>query len=255
MDHAKAKEQLRVLLSEAKEIFNDEMIKVVPAEAKKAGLATLSPKANISTAQRYHIWFSKILPFMRQLGPDRFSEFTRLYEPDPKRKDAGWLRYTLQDYMRGTTNLNFESISAFASLFQQQIMIAEAVYLTADQRLADLELMVRAELFQHELDAAEEFLKKGHLRAAGALSGVTLESHLGKVCSDRNIEIKKKAATIADYNDLLKQHSVVDVPVWRHLQRLADIRNLCVHAKERDPTRDEIVDLISGTRKALVEIA
>lgn len=98
------------------------------------------------------------------------------------------------------------------------------------------------------------FLKRGHLRAAGALSGVTLESHLRKVCSDRKIDIKK-TATRADYNDLLKQHSVVDIPVWRHLQRLADIRNLCVHAKERDPTREEIVDLISGTRKALVEIS
>src|SRR5208282_6693226 len=158
------------------------------------------------------------------------------------------------DYMRGTANANFEPINAFASFFQQQIMIVEAVYLTADQRLADLELMVRAELFRHESDAAEEFLKRGHLRAAGALSGVTLESHLRKICSDRNIEVKKKTATIADYNDLLKEHSVVDIPVWRHLQRLADIRNLCVHAKERDPTRDEIVDLISGTRKALVEI-
>ena len=230
------------------------MIKVIPERAKKAERGTLSPKANVSTAQRYHVWYSKILPFMRQLGPDRFSEFVRLYEPDPKRKDAGWLRYTLQDYMRGTTSLNFEPINAFASLFKQQIMIVEAVYLTAEQRLTDLELMVRAELFRHELDAAEEFLKKGHLRAAGALSGVTLESHLQRVCADRKIEVKKKTATIADYNDLLKQHSVIDLPVWRHLQRLADIRNLCVHAKERDPTRDEIVDLISGTRKALVEI-
>ena len=200
------------------------MIKVMPEEAKKAGLVTLSSKANVSTPQRYHIWYSKVLPFMRQLGPDRFSEFTKLYEPDPKRKDVGWLHYTLQDYVRGTASSNFEPINAFASLFQQQIMIAEAVYLTADQRLADFELMVRAELFRHELDAAEEFLKRGHLRAAGALSGVTLKSHLRKVCSDRNIEIKKKSATIADYNDLLKEHSVVDIPVWRHLQRLADIR-------------------------------
>lgn len=171
MDHAKAKEQLHLLLNEAKDIFNDEIIKVLPAEAKKAGLAALSPAANTSTPQRYHTWYSKILPFMRQLGPDRFSEFTRLYEPDPKRKDAGWLRYTLQDYMRGTMNAHFEPITAFSSLFQQQIMIVEAVYLTADQRLVDLELMVRAELFRHELDAADEFLKEGTSESSWRLIG------------------------------------------------------------------------------------
>jgi hypothetical protein len=254
MDHEKAKADLRTLLAEAKNIFQDEMIKVLPTQAKKAGMDTLSAGANISTAQRYHIWYSKILPFIRYLGPDRLREFVSLYELDPKRKGADWLHYTLQDYIRGTMNENFEPISAFASLFQQQIMIVEAIYLTADQRLSDLEQVIRADVFHHEIDAAENLLKNKHLRAAGALSGVTLEFHLRKVCEERKIEIKKKTATISDYNDLLKANSVIDVPVWRQLQRLGDIRNLCVHAKEREPTRDEVVDLISGTRKALAEI-
>ena len=134
MDFGKAKEDLRLLLEEAKDIFNDEMIKQVPTQAMKAGLEKLSEVAKISTPQQYHTWYSRILPFMRQLGPDRFPEFVGLYEPDPKRKNADWLHYTLQDYMRGTTHSSFDRVSAFSSLFQQQIMIVEAVYWTADQR-------------------------------------------------------------------------------------------------------------------------
>jgi hypothetical protein len=49
MDHAKAKEHLHLLLNEAKDIFKDEMIKVLPEQAKNAGLGTLSAKANVST--------------------------------------------------------------------------------------------------------------------------------------------------------------------------------------------------------------
>lgn len=161
MDFGKAKEDLRLLLEEAKDIFNDEMIKQVPTQAMKAGLEKLSEVAKISTPQQYHTWYSRILPFMRQLGPDRFPEFVGLYEPDPKRKNADWLHYTLQDYMRSTTHSSFDRVSAFSSLFQQQIMIVEAVYWTADQQLNDLELIVRADLFRQELDAAEELLKKG----------------------------------------------------------------------------------------------
>ena len=52
-------------------------------------------------------------------------------------------------------------------------------------------------------------------------------------------------------NDTLKNATVIDVPVWRNLQRLADIRNLCSHAKDREPTRDEVEELISGAQKVI----
>ncbi len=55
-----------------------------------------------------------------------------------------------------------------------------------------IEARVRADLFRHELDAAEELLKKGHLRAAGALSGVTLEFHLQKIMCCSKHRAKKE---------------------------------------------------------------
>ena len=42
---------------------------------------------------------------------------------------------------------------------------------------------------------------------------------------------------------------VLDIPSWRQIQRLGDIRNLCVHKKERDPTNDEVEELINGVEK------
>jgi hypothetical protein len=41
----------------------------------------------------------------------------------------------------------------------------------------------------------------------------------------------------------------LDVPTWRQIQRLGGIRNLCDHNKEREPTKDEVIELIGGVDK------
>jgi hypothetical protein len=63
------------------------------------------------------------------------------------------------------------------------------------------------------------------------------------------VTTRKAHPTISDFTDLLKTASVLDVPSWRQLQRLGDIRNLCDHNKQREPTKDEVVELIDGTEK------
>ena len=73
-----------------------------------------------------------------------------------------------------------------------------------------------------------------------------LEGHLQRVTQNHNITIRKKTPTIADLNDPLKNAGVYDNPTWRKIQLLADIRNLCSHKKSREPTDDEVVELISG---------
>jgi len=87
------------------------------------------------------------------------------------------------------------------------------------------------------------------LRAAGALAGVTLESHLSRISINHNVKVSKKNPTISDLNDELKNNGIYDVPDWRFIQRLGDIRNLCVHSKDRDPTKDEVDELIKGVQK------
>lgn len=61
--------------------------------------------------------------------------------------------------------------------------------------------------------------------------------------------IKKKEPTINDFNDALKNAVVIDIPGMRQIQRLADIRNLCEHNKHREPTKDEVIELVDGAEK------
>jgi hypothetical protein len=115
--------------------------------------------------------------------------------------------------------------------------------------LFDIAQLVRADLFDSELDAARELTKHGFLRPAGAIAGVVIEKHLAQVCVNHGVPIKKKDPAINDFNEALKNASVVDIPAMRQIQRLADIRNLCDHNKHREPTKDEVIELVDGAEK------
>lgn len=61
------------------------------------------------------------------------------------------------------------------------------------------------------------------------------------------IKIGKINPTISDLNNPLKKEGIYDLPTWRQIQVLGDIRNLCVHNKEREPTEVEVKKLIQET--------
>ena len=80
------------------------------------------------------------------------------------------------------------------------------------------------------------------------MAGVVLERHLKSVLKNHGLKTTNKAQ-IGNLNDALKGASVFDNPRWREVQRLADIRNLCGHDGERQPTTEEVWELIAGTEK------
>lgn len=81
------------------------------------------------------------------------------------------------------------------------------------------------------------------------MCGVILEKHLSEVCTKHTISLRKKSPTINDYNEELKNAGVIDLPTWRHIQLLGDLRNLCCHDKKSEPTKDQAKDLLDGTTK------
>ena len=115
--------------------------------------------------------------------------------------------------------------------------------------LFDIRQLVQADLFDSELDAAKELARNNFTRASGALAGVVLERHLKQVCDNHGIKVTKKTPAVSDLNNALKDGDVIDVPQWRFIQHLADIRNLCDHSKETDPTAAQVDDLVAGVMK------
>jgi hypothetical protein len=204
----------------------------------------------------YQKWYTDSHSVLNQLLPDRLEEFAHLYRPDPKRKRIDGATYRIQDWLTGSRSAKntfsekyFNDFSIVRMQFKTQLEILESVQSRFESSLHDMAQILRADLFDSELDSARELAKNGFLRGAGAIAGVVLEKHLGQVCQNHNVPTKKQHPTISDFNDLLKNASVIDVPVWRQIQRLGDIRNLCDHNKHREPTKEEVSELVEGVEK------
>lgn len=196
----------------------------------------------------YQSWYSEAKSLIRQLLPDRLSDFVGHYEAPKGRKTLDYATYRIQDCLLGLASGTVSQDGAIMH-FQQQLEIVRSVKARFESSLFDIKQLVQADLFDSELDAAKELLRQKFVRAAGALAGVVLEKHLGQVCENHDVKVGKKEPTISDLNDALKTAGVLQVPEWRNIQHLGDIRNLCDHNNNAEPTVEQVNDLIMGVAK------
>lgn len=200
----------------------------------------------------YETWYSEAQRVVKQVLPDRLEDFVKHYKND-KRKEIDFLTYTISDGLLGLTTRRYGDVvadkSASLPKMEGQVNILKSAQKRFDSALFDISDVLQADLFDSELDAAASLAKNGFVRAAGAVSGVVLEKHLGHVCAQHGLKSKKSHPTIADFYQLLKDAGVIDTPMWRFIQHLADIRNLCDHGKDREPTKDEVLEMIDGVKK------
>lgn len=198
----------------------------------------------------YQRWYTKALKAVASLAPDRHIEFRAYYEIDPKRKTLGYGTYVIQDFLKGVAPSayhyeNFDTRDQVVTCFFNQLTILYAVGERVDSVLADIQGELYAEIQDGEIAVARQ-LSKISVRAAGALVGVLIEGHLQNVANMHGVKVAKKNPTIADLNDPLKAASVIDTPAWRKISFLADIRNLCSHKKDTEPTKEQVDELIQG---------
>lgn len=198
----------------------------------------------------YQSWYTVALKAVASLASDRLPEFRSYYEVDPKRKSMGYGTYVIQDYLKGVAPgsyhlQDFDTRAEVIKCFLNQLAIVNAINGRVDSVLSNIEGELYAELQDNEVASARQ-LAKVSPRAAGALVGVLIEGHLQKVAVAHSVKIAKKNPTIADLNDPLKSASVIDTPAWRKISFLADLRNLCSHKKDSDPTKEQVEELIQG---------
>ena len=194
--------------------------------------------------KNYERWYSRAYAVIKIIQPDRLDDFIKWYR-DNKRKNVSIDNYCISDALRALSGPGYQpNIAIF--LIRQQVGILKSCLDRFDSKLYDIQATLQADLFDSEIDAAKHLQKRGFLRASGAICGVVIEKHLSQVCTQKGITLRKKSPTIADYNDALKDIAY-DTINWRKTQHLGDLRNLCDHNKDREPTKEEVTELISGT--------
>ena len=210
-------------------------------------------------SSKYQNWYSRAIKLISLLGTDRLEEFRSYYLIAPKRKvtDAG--NYVIQDYMKGIGAREhlgkplWDIKNVIVIRIVTQTALLQSLASRIDSVLADVEGHLLADLQDAELKASQKLMAI-NLRAAGALAGVVLERHLQRVAINHGIKITKASPTISDLNDPLKQAGIYGTALWRKIQLLGDLRNLCSHSKKREPKREEIEELISGVNSIIKTI-
>jgi hypothetical protein len=199
---------------------------------------------------KYQSWYSKVLAVIEFLAPDRAKEFKGYYEIDPRRKHLGYGTYVIQDYLKGVgpdrfVYPDFDSVGQVLNCCVNQHSIVQSVIDRLESSLVDIRGTIYSELLDDEIQAAST-LRKINLRAAGALCGVIIERHLQNLATKHLIKMTKVNPAISDLNEALKAADVIDLSVWRKISFLGDIRNICSHKKDKDPTTTQVDDLIDG---------
>ncbi len=209
-----------------------------------------------SFKDKYQKWYNASLAAIRQLLPDRVTDFVSAYHANVK-KEKDLTNYCIEDYIIGITLVSYskeDNYGLIRNKLDLQYQIVCSLSDRLDSALFEIKQLIESDLFDSEIDEAMMLANKGFLRGAGAICGVVLEKHLKMVAASHTIKIPKKTPTINDLNDLLKNSDVIDVAQWRHIQFLGDLRNKCDHDKTPEPTKGDLEDLVSGVRKVIKTI-
>lgn len=199
----------------------------------------------------YQRWYSRALPVMQRLGPDRLAEFKRYYEADHRRKWLDHDTWAIQDYLTGNeptthSHCEFDLRRETRRCVAHQLAILRSLAGRLDWRLADIEEELLLRLLAAELDAARGAMGIS-VRAAGALAGVVQETWLKRLVRKHRIKVLKRSPRSRDMGDALKEAGVFDAQVWSQVSWLGEVRELCADASDLDPKPVQVRDLIEGT--------
>lgn len=202
----------------------------------------------------YDSWYSEALLVIKQIIPNRYDDFVKQYK-DERRKEVDFLTYGIADYLLGLQRTRGGGVVADQSAAIPKMQIQNSILVSAEKRfkssLFDIKEVLQADIYDSELEAAKVLAQKGFVRGGGAIAGVVLEKHLGHVCSLHNLKTKKKHPSISDFYKMLKDNNIIDTAKWRFIQHLGDLRNLCDHNKNREPTKKDVLELIEGVEKII----
>ena len=230
-----------------KEKLKEEIFKV--SEEGNGILKTLEiEEKGDAFRKEYQKWYTKTLKIVEILAKDRHVEFKGYYDIDLKRKEFSLITFVIQDFINGirpgNVSIQDAKLRVKRSMFNQ-LTILDSLVGRIDNVLSNIEGELYIEIQDAELSTAKELLKISP-RAAGALTGVVIETYLQKVIKNRGLSINKKHPTISDMNDPLNIGEIIDIPTWRKISYLADLRNLCSHKKDSEPTKEQVIELIDG---------
>jgi len=107
--------------------------------------------------------------------------------------------------------------------------------------------LVQAEVFDSELEQAEELLSNGYKLASAVVTGVVLETALRDLCSREGLAHSKLDKMNAD----LAKAGIYNKLQQKRITALADIRNSAAHGKPEEFSEADVANMIRDVEQFL----
>ena len=107
-----------------------------------------------------------------------------------------------------------------------------------------------------DVHALEDLMQRFHAEPIrdSCIAGVVLEGDLKDRCELHVAPVVAELPTLSDYNDAAWKANLYPKTTWR-IQHLPDLRNLCAHVLDREPTYEDASELLDGADDVLRELA
>lgn len=141
----------------------------------------------------------------------------------------------------GAYTTNYDNFKSLKAIFLAAKEDFEGGYLSS------IKTLIQAEVFDSELEQANELLRSGYSTAAAVIAGVVLETALRELCDREGISHGKLDKMNAD----LAKAGVYNKQMQKQITAWADIRNSAAHGKPNEFTEQNVTDMIKGVDQFL----
>jgi len=208
--------------------------------------------------ERYQVWYTQTLRLVERVLPERRREFEGYYRSDQESRDQSATISTILGSLSGSRATG-EKREALAGLFDPGLEQATFLHLLGMQ-LAILASAVPTLLPEErrpdrELQAARLLLSKAHRRAAGAVAGLVLESHLSRVAQRHGLALPRSgSSSLRRLSRSLREAGVCGSARSRRIERLAELSDACVRGKRKISPK-LVSELLSGVEETLLHVS
>ncbi|MDD3190493.1 MAG: HEPN domain-containing protein [Candidatus Pacebacteria bacterium] len=153
------------------------------------------------------------------------------------------------DYYINLKELNREFRAADSKKYKGVI---EAAYNDYRDGFTNIDLFIKAEIFEDFLSMSEYLLEQGYNAPAASLAGGVLEDSLRKLCDKHGILYPEKTKINSLNTDLAKA-GVYTALVSKEIIAKSDIRNNADHGKFKEFNEKDVKEMIEWIRRFIID--
>jgi hypothetical protein len=242
----------------------EEELRKIIEDYEKENIHEIANEHSKKFSECYLSWFFTVSNCIKYLYPEKYNEFINCYYNISTTEKRSPINYKISNYLNNeqlskikTINYydEYKRINIVYNCFNFQKLIVKAIIDNFDSVSFNYEKETYMTFQEENIDSVQELFDNDFLRAAGALCGVIIEKHLKtKLLPFDKDAFTSKKLTLQPLNEACKTNNIYTTTEFKKIIHLTDLRNLCDHKNTIGPTKEQVQELIDGTKWIIYSI-